>query len=313
MPDDNRGSYPFTVWSGLLTPNHIRKIGPALAVFLWCIDRTTEEVERDGVVYGLVYGGRETSLDAIAADLGLSRDTISSHLGRLEAGDYITKRRTQTGLIIEVLNSKKWRRRTRPDPEEASSDGDSEIPRFGETEIRRNGDSEILPNPGFAESDVPSNNNDKAMDQDKAMGESSPPADPAPEPSQPQDLARRAAGFVAWLVEQGFPRAWTREVLGNRWSHYMFEGMADDALKLICAMAVEYGKDDGPAYAFSIADRCLAEGALTAEAVHARRERFRQRKAQYRGRDSPSRPVPVYRNVMEQLRAQGVELGDDGS
>jgi hypothetical protein len=32
-------SYPFTVWSGLLDPKHVKQMGNAIWAFLWCINK----------------------------------------------------------------------------------------------------------------------------------------------------------------------------------------------------------------------------------------------------------------------------------
>jgi hypothetical protein len=101
-------SYAIPVWNGIF--DHYKRIGPALWVFLWCIDAITKET--DGV--GLVHGGAPIKLERIAADFGGVRlETVRSHLKILQDGGYIRTRRTPYGQVIEVLHSKKfniWRK-----------------------------------------------------------------------------------------------------------------------------------------------------------------------------------------------------------
>lgn len=96
-----RESRPIPVWNGLL--EHCRRIGSAIWVFLWCIDRVTRE--SDGK--GLVLGDSPIKVERIAADLHLNERSIRRDLKRL-AGRYLEISRTPYGLRIRVLNSQKF-------------------------------------------------------------------------------------------------------------------------------------------------------------------------------------------------------------
>jgi hypothetical protein len=91
----------FYVSAGLLTAEHMRRIGSALAEFLWLISHET----RDG---GRVLNGAPITLKRIAADLGECERTARTNLRRLEAEGYITRRRGQAGYEHCIANSKKW-------------------------------------------------------------------------------------------------------------------------------------------------------------------------------------------------------------
>jgi len=117
-----RPSYPVPVWNGIL--EHRREIGGAIWTFLWCLDGVT--VEKNGV--GLVRGGAPVKVERIAKEVGVDDRTIQRELARLEnrpgklqratGQRYIRCRRTPYGLVIEVLNSKKfgiWKERKRYD------------------------------------------------------------------------------------------------------------------------------------------------------------------------------------------------------
>jgi hypothetical protein len=103
-----RDSHPIPLWNGVF--EHYSRIGDALWEFAWCIDRITEE--RDGV--GLVLGGAPVKIPRIVNDLkGSRRETVRRHLDHLENENFIRRRRTAYGHVIEVLNSRKfgiWRK-----------------------------------------------------------------------------------------------------------------------------------------------------------------------------------------------------------
>lgn len=145
---DKSSSYPFAIWSGLLTPEHVQKIGPALWEFLWLVDKTTEEYEdEDGVQWGKVFGGKPIKAEEAGASLGRSRDTTLEMWRRLEFGGYIRRKRTPYGFIIEVRNSKKWlwkRPQERPERE-------SENRQLSESENRRFSDSDTPADDGEGE------------------------------------------------------------------------------------------------------------------------------------------------------------------
>jgi hypothetical protein len=99
-------SYPIPVWNGIF--DHRRKIGPAIWVFLWCLDRITRE--ESGV--GIVLGGSVVTAEKIASELQESARTIRRHFRRLTKYGYVGLKRTPYGFIITVANSRKidiWR------------------------------------------------------------------------------------------------------------------------------------------------------------------------------------------------------------
>ena len=107
-------SFSIPVSNGLLTPQHCNQIGIALWVFLWCIDRTTKEVETRGEdqLEGLVLNGKPIRASEIANDLGIAQRTVHEHLQRLVKHAYL--RAIDFGLGLPsgyaVTNSKKWKR-----------------------------------------------------------------------------------------------------------------------------------------------------------------------------------------------------------
>lgn len=96
-------SHPIPLWNGVF--EHYDRIGDALWEFAWCIDRITEE--RVGV--GVVLGGSPVKLRAIVGALkGSKKETVRRHMDSLENENYIRRRRTPYGYVIEVLNSRKF-------------------------------------------------------------------------------------------------------------------------------------------------------------------------------------------------------------
>lgn len=105
MPQD---SYPFPMYSGLLEPEHYKRIGSAIWLFLWCISATTAEKEKDGTVWGIVLGNKPLQLSELAEKFGVSDKTVSRWLSALEEHQYIRVTRAPRGLILSVKNSKKY-------------------------------------------------------------------------------------------------------------------------------------------------------------------------------------------------------------
>ncbi len=104
MPAD---SFPFTVYSGLLEPQHYKQIGSALWLFAWCISSTTAEIEDDGIIMGIVLGGKPMKLSEIGEKFGVNDKTVSRWISDLQDHDYIRTTRAPRGLILKVKNSKK--------------------------------------------------------------------------------------------------------------------------------------------------------------------------------------------------------------
>lgn len=104
MPD----SYPFPTYSGLLSPEHYKRIGSALWLFLWCVSSTTKEVEKNGIMWGIVLGNKPLKLPEIADIFEVNEKTVRRWLNALEENEYIKITRAPYGLILTVKNSKKW-------------------------------------------------------------------------------------------------------------------------------------------------------------------------------------------------------------
>lgn len=93
-----------TLSAGLFRAKHVVKIGPALWEFAVLIDWQTDRS-------GLVRGGRPVRCLEIAERLGRDERTIRENIHRLKDAGYITVDRHPYGLILRVLNPKKWFRR----------------------------------------------------------------------------------------------------------------------------------------------------------------------------------------------------------
>jgi len=104
MPD----SFYFPVFTGLLTEEHVEKIGPALWEFLWLIAKTTKETTENGETIGIVLGGRPIKNVEIAESLGTSLRSTERNISRLKKYGYIDTKRTPYGNIFKVKKSKKF-------------------------------------------------------------------------------------------------------------------------------------------------------------------------------------------------------------
>jgi len=108
LPTKAQRPITFPVSSELLAPEHTAKIGDAIWCFLWCVDRTTSEVVRDGERRGRVLGGYVTPTVRISAELGLSEQSVHEQLKQLAGGDYLYLIPRDDGYVIEVRHSVKW-------------------------------------------------------------------------------------------------------------------------------------------------------------------------------------------------------------
>jgi DNA-binding transcriptional regulator YhcF (GntR family) len=104
-------SFYFPIHSGILTPHHKEKIGPALWEFLWLISKTTKEIDKNGEKTGIVLGGRPIKFSEIADDIGSSESTVKRNIARLKEQNYIEVKRAPYGDIYFVKKSKKFNKR----------------------------------------------------------------------------------------------------------------------------------------------------------------------------------------------------------
>lgn len=105
-------TFTIPISSGLLA--HCPRIGIAIWVFLWMINRTTIEVPTpDGYAEGLVYNGKAIRAQEIALDLQMATRTVHAHLERLIAGGYLRRLDKGVGMPsgYAVTRSKKWKSR----------------------------------------------------------------------------------------------------------------------------------------------------------------------------------------------------------
>jgi hypothetical protein len=105
-------SYPFPIYSGLLEPKHHRTIGQSIWLFMWLVSSTTKEVERDGVIWGVVLGNKPVKVEELEKEFGVTDKTVRTWIKTLEKHDYIKVTRAPYGLIFTVKNSKKYNGRT---------------------------------------------------------------------------------------------------------------------------------------------------------------------------------------------------------
>ncbi|WP_054972418.1 hypothetical protein [Paenibacillus sp. A3] len=101
-------SYPFPMYSGLLEPEHYKRIGSAIWLFLWCVSSTTKDIEKDGVTWGIVLGNKPIKREELAAQFGVAERTVQRWIDTLESEEYIKITRAPYGMIFTVRNSKKF-------------------------------------------------------------------------------------------------------------------------------------------------------------------------------------------------------------
>jgi hypothetical protein len=103
-------TFAIPISSGIFA--HCQKIGIAIWVFIWMIDRTTKEVSTEnGCAEGLVYGGKAIRAREIAQDLGMATRTVHAHIEQLIAAGYLRRIDYGEGSSsgYSVVRSKKWK------------------------------------------------------------------------------------------------------------------------------------------------------------------------------------------------------------
>ena len=89
----------------LIDPGAISRMGMAVWLYLWCVNRSTRE--EDGV--GWIYGGKAINYEKIASDLGQPIRTLKRWMKKLKDGDYITVlHRQHSYMKIGVRKSVKF-------------------------------------------------------------------------------------------------------------------------------------------------------------------------------------------------------------
>lgn len=109
--------------NNLLEPKHIEKMGMAVWLYMFLIDKMTSVAE-DG--RGLVLGGRPLKFEEIKKELGISQNTYTRWVDKLLTYPYIEITRTPYGLVFKVLKAhKRWKKRITKNGESPKMERDS--------------------------------------------------------------------------------------------------------------------------------------------------------------------------------------------
>ena len=103
----SRKTFRIPVSTGIF--EHYPKIGEAIWLLLFYVDRTTDEIPApDGRRIGRVLGGCPMRDAEVAKAFCCSTKTVRRWRHRLASHGYINARRTPFGAVIEIVNSQKW-------------------------------------------------------------------------------------------------------------------------------------------------------------------------------------------------------------
>ena len=103
----SRKTFRIPVSTGIF--EHYPKIGEAIWLLLFYVDRTTEEIPApDGRCIGRVLGGCPMRDAEVAKAFCCSTKTVRRWRRRLASHCYINARLTPFGTVVEVINSQKW-------------------------------------------------------------------------------------------------------------------------------------------------------------------------------------------------------------
>ena len=106
--EQERKVYSLRISNGIL--DHYPRMGEAIWLFLWLVDKTTDEISEGGKRIGIVLGGRSVPDHEIAEKFNCSRKTIRRWRSLLVRESYIEIERRGAGHSFKVMNTKKWRR-----------------------------------------------------------------------------------------------------------------------------------------------------------------------------------------------------------
>ncbi len=93
--------YYITISNGLLEGDHHEKMGAAVWLYMWLIDKVTR-IDEDGI--GWVLGGKPIQ---IAEVKHMTRRSVQRYIATLRNEDYIIVKRTMRGMILGVKKAKK--------------------------------------------------------------------------------------------------------------------------------------------------------------------------------------------------------------
>lgn len=93
--------YYITISNGLLAGDHHDRMGAAVWLYMWLIDKVTK-IDEDGT--GWVLGGKPIQVAEVAH---MSRRSVQRYFATLRKEGYITTKRTMRGMIVGVVKAKK--------------------------------------------------------------------------------------------------------------------------------------------------------------------------------------------------------------
>lgn len=97
-------NYFITVSNGIFTPDHYKRIGSAIWLFEWYLDKVTI-ITKEGE--GLVLGGQPVKYEMYHKATGVSEKTYRRDMDRLKKEGYIKTLRTPYGVVVKVQKCKK--------------------------------------------------------------------------------------------------------------------------------------------------------------------------------------------------------------
>ncbi|MFC1561844.1 hypothetical protein ACFL4Q_02480 [candidate division KSB1 bacterium] len=109
----NENKYYAPIYEGIFDENnyqlygksrHLENMARALPMFIWFVAKTTEEFDRDGEIWGKVFGGNALKVEDIPVPGSYSQKR--RHFHRLEKNGYIKIYKAKRGLRIFVMRSK---------------------------------------------------------------------------------------------------------------------------------------------------------------------------------------------------------------
>lgn len=123
----------------LLDPKHVDNMGQAVWLYMFLIDKITSVGEDE---IGIVLGRKPITYKEVKEELGISQDTYTRWVAKLEAYPYIQAIRTPHGFSFRVYKAyKKFGKRIRKTSESDSAEMRNHLRKSAESNIRHNRDN----------------------------------------------------------------------------------------------------------------------------------------------------------------------------
>lgn len=114
--------------NNLLEPKHVEKMGAAVWLYMWLLDKMTSITEAG---MGKILGGKPVKYEEVGAELGISERTYRRWVESLRGGGYIKTKQAPYGLVITIDKAhKRFGNKVEKKQERSATNGTSGRPQM---------------------------------------------------------------------------------------------------------------------------------------------------------------------------------------